>query len=87
MPDKLFHLTIVAPGENIFSGEVSSLVAPCEFGYLGVLANHAPFAANVLPGKIIIRDNLNKSTVFDSKGRGFLEVHRNKAAIILDRLS
>lgn len=85
MPSKLFHLTITTPEKNIFSGEASSLVAPCEFGYLGVLAGHAPFAANVLPGRIIIRDNTNKSTLFDSKGRGFLEVHHNKAAIILDR--
>lgn len=87
MPSKLFHLTLTTSEKNIFSGEVSSLVAPCEFGYLGVLADHAPFAANVLPGKIIIRDNINQPIVFDSKGRGFLEVHQNKAAIILDRLN
>ena len=38
-----FEMEILTPNRRVFKGPVTSLVAPGEIGYLGVLANHAPW--------------------------------------------
>lgn len=63
---------------------VSSLIAPGEIGYLGILANHAPLVTTLVAGKISIKDDAGKTTVLHSKGGGLLEVLKNKAILLLD---
>jgi len=70
----------------VYEGRVSSLIAPGELGYLGVLANHAALITNLIPGKISFRDGSNKLTTIDSKGKGFLEVLNNNATLLLDSI-
>jgi len=77
-----FHLDILAYGRIIYSAEVLSLTAPAEFGYLGVLANHAPLFARLVKGRISVKDSLKQNKVFDFGGSGFIEVLKNKVAII-----
>lgn len=79
-----FNVHIVTPAKEIFSGDVSSLVVPGEGGYLGVLANHAALVANLVPGEITLKDTSGKPVTFSSKGKGFLEVLKNKATLLLD---
>jgi F-type H+-transporting ATPase subunit epsilon len=79
-----FNLHIVTPEKEIFSGEVSSLVVPGEIGYLGVLANHAALVTNLIPGEITIKNISGKPTTLSSKGKGFLEILKNKATLLLD---
>lgn len=81
---KTFRLQIISPSEKIAETEILSLIAPTELGYVGILADHAPFMAKVTAGKIIFRDSLGKLTTLSSKAKGFLEVSHNKAAILLD---
>ena len=82
--DKLFNTTILTKEGPVFQGEVASLVAPGEIGYLGVLANHAPLATSLVPGKVILRDSAGKITAFKSAGNGFLEVLKNEVLVLLD---
>ncbi len=84
--EKAFKVNIITPDQTVYTGEVSSLIAPAALGYLGVLANHTPFIANLLPGKITLRNNSGKLTVIDSKGKGFLEVLKNNATLLLDNI-
>lgn len=85
--EKLFHVKILTPEKKIFEGEVVSLVVPAELGYLGVLADHAALAANLVPGKIIYRNNQASGAVINNSGKGILEAAENKAIILLDTIS
>ena len=44
----LFRLNIYSQEKTLYDGEIFSLIAPGESGYLGVLANHAPLIANLV---------------------------------------
>ncbi len=79
-----FHVNILTPEKQIFEGELSSLIVPAALGYLGVLSNHAPLVANLRPGKIIFRDSDGLQKEIINKEKGFIEVIRNKATILLD---
>ena len=81
----LFHLTILSSDKKMYEGDLQSLVAPGEAGYLGILANHAPFMTTLVPGKITLKDAAGKTTALNSKAGGFLEIIKNKATILLDK--
>lgn len=84
MAYKLFHVDIVSPDKSIYNGAIQSLVVPCELGYLGVLAGHAPFIANIVRGKITLKEDSGETLEISCKGRGFLEVIKNNATLLLD---
>ena len=81
---KYFQLNILTSAKSIYKGEISSLIAPGELGFLGVLANHAPLITNLVAGKIIFRGSSGEQTVIQSKSKGFMEVLKNQATLLLD---
>jgi F-type H+-transporting ATPase subunit epsilon len=82
---KLFDLTIVEPEKVLYEGQASSLIARSAEGYLGVLADHAPLAANLVTGKIILTDETGKTFNFYCQGTGFMEVAENEVTILLNQ--
>jgi len=80
---KLFSVKILTPQNKIYEGEVSSLVVPAELGYLGVLANHAPLASLLTPGKIMLKDASGETKTIVSQDKGFLEVFHNRVTLLL----
>ena len=87
MADPPFKLEILTPRKRVFSGEVSSLVAPGELGYLGILANHALLVTTLVPGKVTFREPSGGTQVLQSAGNGLLEVHHNNATLFLDEVA
>jgi len=81
---KTFHVSILTPEKAIYEGEVSSLVAPSELGYMGVLVDHAPLIANLKAGKIVLKTAANDTKTFYLNGKGFLEILKNNATLLLD---
>lgn len=81
---KNFHVSIVTPDKMAYDGEAVSLVVPAEFGYLGVLADHAPLAASLKRGTITLQDPSGSTKIFGSSDKGFLEVARNVVTLLLD---
>ena len=79
----VFQLNIYSQEKTVYTGEVVSLIAPAQSGYLGVLAHHAPLIANLMPGKITIKDKEGKEKVVELPSSGFLEVIKNAATILL----
>ena len=80
---KNFKLIIVTPEKIIYDGEVSSIVAPGDLGYLGILADHAPIITSLTTGKLEITDpNGAKNTMMISGG--VMEVVKNTATILVD---
>ncbi len=84
--DKGFSLEILTPERTLFSGEVTSLVAPGALGYLGVLASHAPLVTTLVPGNITCRTAGGGLQIFRSAGAGFLEVYQSRAVLLADKI-
>ena len=80
---KTFQVGIFSKDKSVYEGEVVSLVAPSVSGYLGVLAEHAPLAARLSAGKIVLRFTSGGPLEFNSVAGGFLEVRQNQATILL----
>lgn len=87
MSGKPFALEILTPRRVVFRGEVVSLVAPGELGYLGVLANHAPLVTTLTAGTITYRDLSSTPHVLQASGSGFLEVFKNQATLLIDEVA
>lgn len=83
----IFNLNIMTPERTVYDGSISSLIAPGEMGYLGILANHRSIVAKLGPGKIIVKDDKGASSTYLSAGSGFLEVLNNRATLLLDSVS
>lgn len=82
--DTSFHINIRTADRLVFDGNIVSLVVPAEYGYLGILAGHAPLLAHLVKGNVTIRDNSGNTKLFNSFGNGFLEVVKNSVRIVLD---
>lgn len=87
MAAPVFTLEILTSRKKVFAGEVTSLVAPGELGYLGVLANHAPLMTTLVPGRVIWRDPAGASRALHLTGRGLLEVQKNQACLLADEIA
>jgi F-type H+-transporting ATPase subunit epsilon len=83
MVDKTFKLSIITPQRIVYEGRVSSLIAPGENGYLGILADHAPFMSNLVPGKIVAKGTTGAPKAFYCDGGGVLEVLQNNVNILV----
>jgi len=81
---KPFNLMIIGPDKTVYEGRVVSAVVPAALGYLGILANHAPLAANLASGKIILQEESGERKIFYHKNKGFLEILKNNVTIILN---
>ena len=82
--EKKFQINILTPSQTVYSGKAVSLIVPAYKGYLGVLANHAPLIAQLVPGKITLKAGSETGSVIISKGKGLLEVSDNNISILLD---
>jgi F-type H+-transporting ATPase subunit epsilon len=82
--ERKFNIDILTPGQSVYSGEATSLIVPAYKGYLGILANHAPLVAKLIPGKITLKAGSKEPSVIISKVEGLLEVSDNNVSILLD---
>ena len=84
-----FHLQIISPQRVEFEGDVESLVAPGEDGYLGVLSSHAPLLTTLKDGSLTFRAHGGGGGQerYQVSGGGFLEVHRNKVIVLANQVS
>lgn len=86
MTGKTFKVSVITPRHIVYDGQASSLIAPAELGYLGVLVNHAPLIANLVPGKITVRDPSDRTRIFHSPGKGTIEILENNVNILIDSI-
>ncbi|MCS6988615.1 MAG: ATP synthase F1 subunit epsilon [Chloroherpetonaceae bacterium] len=81
-----FHLDIVTPEKNVFSGNVVSVTAPGSAGTFQVLADHAPFLSSLVAGEARI-DFADKSQRTYKISGGFFEVNANRAMLLVESAS
>jgi len=78
-----FTIQIATPERVVLDREVVSLVAPAYDGYLGVMAHHAPLAAELRVGELSLTSPDGKREALALAG-GFLAVSANVATILAD---
>jgi F-type H+-transporting ATPase subunit epsilon len=84
--EAVFDISIVSPEGTLYESPAASLVVPAELGYMGILANHAPAMASLAPGRITVREPGGAIAAFSNLGRGFIEVKRNRATLLVERV-
>lgn len=75
-------LEIITAERQVFSDDVSEVVAPGVEGTLGILPHHAPLMTMLQPGELLIKKE-GKETYLIVTG-GFLEVRPDKVIILAD---
>jgi len=80
---KPFALIIYSAQEPLLKTQAVSLIVPAEYGYLGILANHAPLVARLKPGKITLTNTQGKRVEMEIKMSGYVRFLRNKATLLL----
>lgn len=77
----VFALQIISPEGAIWAGEAEALKAVGVEGSFGVLANHAPMIAALIPGAVAVRGT--EETQYYAVGEGILEVRVDKQVVLL----
>ncbi len=70
----------------VFEEKTSSIIAPGEPGYLGILANHAPLVTTLVSGTLTWRRG-NGERVRRLVGPGLLEIAKNRCTILTASLA
>ena len=73
-----YRLQVITPKGIAYTGEVVHAFLPAEDGFVGVLANHAPYVTTSPGGRFEIREKDGQEKKFKS-GSGFFEVAKNQA--------
>jgi F-type H+-transporting ATPase subunit epsilon len=77
----MFTWSVITPEGNAATGECEFLVAPTTGGELGVLAEHAPLIASVVPGDLRVASGATVRTV--RLGAGVIEVRDNRVRLLV----
>ena len=80
-----FHLHICSMTEDFYDGECVSLTLPLSDGELGVLANHSPISAAVVPGALRCRLP-DGSVIQAAAGYGLARFAENDALVLLEQI-
>ena len=76
-------LEIIAPDQNLYSGEVDLVQVPGSKGSFEILRNHAPIISTLDPGRIKIVDIKGLTTFFEVDG-GVIEAKNNKIIVLAE---
>ena len=76
-------LEIIAPDQNLYSGEVDLVQVPGSKGSFEILRNHAPIISTLDKGRIKIVDTRGGTTFFEVNG-GVIEVKNNKIIVLAE---
>lgn len=82
---KNFQLLVLTPERKVFEDKATSIVAPGEAGYLGILADHAPLVTTLKMGRLEVTDYNGQRSNWNIKS-GFLEVANNSATILTENI-
>jgi len=76
-------IEIVTPENDLYSGEIKSVLFPGMLGSFGVLNNHSPLISTLKEGSIELVESDNERKSFDIKG-GVVEVLNNKIIVLAE---
>jgi F-type H+-transporting ATPase subunit epsilon len=77
-------VTFVTPDKNVTKGEVEMVIAPSALGEVGILPNHRPLLADLVPGVVELRHSGSVKPERFAVSGGFLEVDRNRVSLLVE---
>jgi F-type H+-transporting ATPase subunit epsilon len=75
-------LEIVTPAGTVYSEDVEMVTLPSVAGQMGILPQHVPLIAQMVPGEMIVRKDSRDQ--FVATGEGLIEVTADRVAILTD---
>ena len=76
-----YRFQIITPQGIAYKGEVVHTLIPAEDGYVGILANHAPYVTSSSGGWLQLREKELTEKKF-KVGAGFFAVSKNQASFL-----
>ena len=81
-----FHVQLVTPQGVRYDNDAVYLRLPAEDGYFGIMADHAPLIAALVPGQVSLhRPGTPRPDLYASSG-GVVEVTENQTVVLADTL-
>jgi len=78
-----FNLHIRSADRDFYEGECTLLTLALSDGQLGLMANHSPMVAAIVPGRLTCRLP-DGETIVAAAGSGMVRFERNDALVLLD---
>ena len=84
MPDRdhTLHAEVLTPEGRVFDGEVVQLSTRTVIGEIGILANHSPVIARLVPAELRLHVSEDETRRW-AQAEGWLEVLENKATVLI----
>jgi F-type H+-transporting ATPase subunit epsilon len=76
-----FEVHVLTPEGDVYEGEVEQLTTRTGVGEVGILANHVPMLARLVPAEL--RLLIDGETKRYAQGEGWLEVFANEARVLI----
>ena len=83
---KTYSLEVLTPRGRMFEGEAVHTLIPAEDGFVGVLADHAPYVTSSPGGKLEVRLASGETKSFQV-GPGFFQVLKNSAFLLTESVA
>ena len=77
-----FSVHVLTPDGDVYNGEVEQLSTRTGVGEVGILANHAPMLARLVPAELRLHVS-ESETLRYAQGEGWLEVFANQARVLV----
>ncbi len=83
MSESKFAVEVLTPEGEVFSGEVRQVSTRTSVGEIGILANHAPLLASLMPAELRLHLSDSETRRF-AQAHGWLQVFGNHARLLLE---
>jgi F-type H+-transporting ATPase subunit epsilon len=80
--DHTLHAEVLTPEGRVFDGEVVQLSTRTVIGEIGILANHSPVIARLVPAELRLHVSEDETRRW-AQAEGWLEVLENKATVLI----
>ena len=77
-----FAVHVLTPDGDVYEGEVQQLNTRTGVGEIGILANHVPMLARLVPTELRLHVS-DSETLRYAQGEGWLEVFANEARVLV----
>jgi F-type H+-transporting ATPase subunit epsilon len=79
-----FQAEVLTPEGKVYDGEVEQVSTRTGVGEVGILANHAPMLARLLPAELRLHVSEGEVQRY-AQGEGWLEVFANRARVLISQ--
>jgi F-type H+-transporting ATPase subunit epsilon len=83
--DHMLEAEVLTPEGEVFSGELQMISTRTTVGEVGILANHIPMIARLLPAELRLHKSDSEVETY-AQGEGWLEVFANQVRVLVSEV-